>query len=215
MKIAVARESLLLGKEKPSYAACDKISYNELVEDRVSASIMGQYMGEITNRKPVETTGDGDCLFNAVSILLNGNESLSVELRFLTVLEMVNEEKKVQNQDDRASIKILSPNYEQAVLDCAKISAYSSMWTAVALSYVVDRPLKTHYPAVNGSKDLAFRAFNATFNAKAAGELLDVMWTSTSNVSNRKKIWTPNHFVAMVPIIVDEHTSNKKTEIVR
>lgn len=36
----------------------------------------------------VKSTGDGDCLFNAVSTLLVGDESLSIELRYKTCLEM-------------------------------------------------------------------------------------------------------------------------------
>eukprot|EP00795_Rhopilema_esculentum_P017102 gene17102-8619_t len=38
--------------------------------------------------KPVRTTGNGSCLFNASSIALIGNESLSVYLRCLTSIEM-------------------------------------------------------------------------------------------------------------------------------
>ncbi|KAK6171811.1 hypothetical protein SNE40_018238 [Patella caerulea] len=38
---------------------------------------------------PLKTSGDKNCLFNAVSILLQGDEKLSVALRYLSCLTLI------------------------------------------------------------------------------------------------------------------------------
>ena len=41
--------------------------------DRIAAEVIDNYVDDITGN-PIKTTGDGDCLFNAISILLTGND---------------------------------------------------------------------------------------------------------------------------------------------
>ena len=41
------------------------------------------------NIKPIKTTGDGNCLFNAASIAICRNERLAVEIRLRTALELL------------------------------------------------------------------------------------------------------------------------------
>ena len=67
-----------LGKVRFSSAAVDKtvleLLYNkDIIEDRM----------------PVKTSGDGNCLFNAVSLALFGTESFATELRLRTALELL------------------------------------------------------------------------------------------------------------------------------
>ena len=41
------------------------------------------------NVLPIETTGDGNCMFNAVSTLVYGNETFNVELRMRAVINLI------------------------------------------------------------------------------------------------------------------------------
>lgn len=64
----------------------------------------------------IKSTGDGDCLFNAISIILCGDESMSVELKYKCCLEMVSNGEKIQQHKDKAALFCVSPDYEEAAL---------------------------------------------------------------------------------------------------
>jgi hypothetical protein len=87
LKEAVRIENLLIGNDKEctSTSLCE----THVEVDQITMSIIDKY--HCVSGKPITTTADGDCLFNATSILLFGNESKSVEMRYKTVLKMVGE----------------------------------------------------------------------------------------------------------------------------
>ncbi|KAH3861979.1 hypothetical protein DPMN_024932 [Dreissena polymorpha] len=60
-------------------------------EDLVASDILDMYTDE--PGVPRITTGNGDCLFNAMSVLLCGHEGLSRELRYHTRPNMVRKER--------------------------------------------------------------------------------------------------------------------------
>lgn len=77
----------------------------------------------------IKSSADGDCLFNAVSIHSKGDERLSVELRYKTVLMMESQEHVFRNQTNKANIFWTSPEYNEALKSCTKIGCMSSIWT--------------------------------------------------------------------------------------
>lgn len=147
----------------------------------------------------VKSTGDGDCLFNAVSTLLVGDESMSIELRYKTCLEMFLNREKSQEHKDRASFHLLSPSYDNALKSCARPGQYSSVWTILGICNVIQLPMDILYPAVNGTKDLAFRKYNMSIrpNNPISNDPIRIMWSSTFE-PRPKKCWTPNHLVPVV-----------------
>ena len=50
--------------------------YSAIGVDTNSKTLLSQYFKDSIVGEPLKTTGDGDCLFNAASILLVGNESI-------------------------------------------------------------------------------------------------------------------------------------------
>ena len=169
--------------------------------DSVSDHILQRNLYE-SNSNAVISTGDGDCLFNSVSIHMVGNESLSLELRYKTCLEMVLNEGTVSSHKSRASLLLLSPDYNVAARNCARIGQFSSVWTMIALCNVIKVPIKSLYPCLNGSKDLPFMKLNQTFQPTGIKsgdnkEPIRVMWTHTQ-MPRKGKTWTPNHFVPVV-----------------
>ena len=80
----------------------------------------------------------------------------------------------------------------------------------IAVSNLLNLPVQSVYPCMNGSKHVAFTTLNNLFRPPFADPekgSLTIMWTSTSmpeknsfTISQRKskREWTPNHFVPLV-----------------
>ena len=101
-------------------------------------------------------------MFNAASILLSllsGDEVLAVELKYKCCLEMGLNAAAIKNHKDRTALILLSPDYLDALVRCAR-GGYSSAWTMVALSKITLHKIKMLYPMVNCLKDLAVRTVN-------------------------------------------------------
>ena len=79
----------------------------------------GEFMqiGGIEAYATLQSTGNGNGLFNSVSIVLFGNESKAVELRVRTALQMIHSSQMYSNMSD---LLIISPSYLNATVDCVK-----------------------------------------------------------------------------------------------
>jgi hypothetical protein len=210
-------KSLLLGDDfLCDHTAKDAVSILESDIDPIAKMILQNFTGEHGN--PLKTSGNGDCLFDAASLYLVGNETKSVELRYKTALMLINEENVIRNHKDKASLKDLSPSYDSAVRDCAQIGKYSSQWTIIALAKVLNMPIKVIYPSVGGHKGLAHRTLNAVYNVGSSeSALLTIMWTSmkapTSAMISGRKWWSPNHFVPVISAMESNLSSTTGKEL--
>lgn len=71
----------------------------------------------------------------------------------------------------------------------------------MALANVVDHPIMSIYPCVNGVKDFYFTQFNTSLNpinTQSSRQTLKVLWTSVFPPSPDRE-WFPNHFVPLLP----------------
>jgi hypothetical protein len=89
----------------------------------------------------------------------------------------------------------------------------------MALSSLLNIPIESVYPNINGSKHIAFQSLNTTFKPPFAdpekGKII-IMWTNTTepdkNVfkpkanKRQRKEWTPNHFVPLVDVTRKRNT---------
>ena len=83
---------------------------------------------------PVFMKGDGNCLFNSISLLLTGEQSqLSTELRIKVVGEMV---KNRSFYDAGDFLKYWADNFEEDMLDSMRSETYSSFHHMYALANV-------------------------------------------------------------------------------
>ena len=170
--------------------------------DTVSHIIKEKY-GIMPLRKPLFVSGDGNCLFNAVSVSLCGSQRLAAELRVRTVIEMVMNADNYKHCSDAKTYLTLAPSYKEACVDCGRNGAFSSVWTIVALSTVIGRPIHSVYPPCNGtegSNGFIYRSLNATFPNDGSSKVqpIYIMWTST--VHHHKGLWSPNHFVPLIAL---------------
>lgn len=139
-------------------------------------------------------TGNGNCLFNACSIALIGDESISIYLRCLTSIEMFKwsnhyanhpmiygqylHGKKI-NENAIFSITIsqiafqlfrkdfrISPVQAEAV-NVAKNFTYSPFLSVLALSSAIGRPIESYYPIENEAAGNVYEMlFNCTVNPR-------------------------------------------------
>ena len=129
---------------------------------------------------PIETSGDGSCLYNAVSLSLVGDESLSALLRMLTVSELfanaefyanhpqIKEFASASGYTNSAIISIfLSEQKSLATYngDCSKVvqaiqvlaqetaepSVYSRQFHILSLASVVGKPIFAAYPDIQSA----------------------------------------------------------------
>ena len=147
---------------------------------------------------PSMTTGDGNCLFNAVSIALTGNEDRAPELRVRTSVEMALNADTYKRRLDYDQLLAHSPSYSASMKDCCTEGAYSSIWTMMALSAVIGLPIKSVYPPMNGTKCKAHTALSKLFvtDENEKRETLTVMWSRMGPW--RLPTWTGNHFVPIL-----------------
>jgi hypothetical protein len=62
----------------------NSVSYSHLIQDSVSSSLLGDNW---VSSVPVSVTGNGNCLFNAISVYLYGNEKFAAEIKVKTCIE--------------------------------------------------------------------------------------------------------------------------------
>ena len=120
---------------------------------------------EVVEFVPVSTVGDGSCCFRAVSILINGDQSIHEELRLRTVVEMalngayfladedllhrISAQERVFNFSAGAGnidAVVLETVYREEARQTCKLSTLASFWHLQALANVLHRRLKSAYP---------------------------------------------------------------------
>ena len=162
---------------------------------------------------PGLSTGDGNCLFNAVSTVLTGDEELAPELRLRTAIEMALNTDKYKKRGDYNDLMACSPSYEESLLAACTDGAYMSVWNMIVLSTVVGKPIQSVYPALNGDKDKTLGYLNKLFktNENQNRETITVLWSRLGPC--RRPSWTPNHFVPILPHS-SQQPSKPKTSII-
>lgn len=201
---AVKRESVIM---RDPFIVTDELPtthvYFQRSTDIVSSRLQEKF-GFMPERRPLSVSGDGNCLFNAVSVALCGAERYADELRVRTVIEMVMNAEKYKSSPSAKTYLTLAPNYKDACVECGRNGAYSSVWTIVALTSVIGRPIHSVYPPCNGtdgSNGFIVRSLNTTFlpDTNCKFEPIYIMWTSTTP-KPRKGLWSPNHFVPLLAL---------------
>ena len=91
LTIGVEREKLLLKKVPLDASVHEDFSYQR--QDLIANAIVLQYT--VSTKVTLQSTGNGDCLFNSFSTGLVGDKSRAVELRYRCCIEMVTNKKQI------------------------------------------------------------------------------------------------------------------------
>ncbi|XP_070706031.1 vertnin [Pempheris klunzingeri] len=168
---------------------------------------------------PLNCKGEGNLLFDAVSMLLVGNTGLSLELQVRTVVEMVLWKRyylsgmidsKMMLQAVRFSlcaeesedmlnlpVTVLEAIFDADVKASCFPGSYANMWHVYALSSVLQFNIYSVYPMFN----LKIRPyFNRvirprTWPKDSEPQTLHIMWSGELQSGS---LFRPNHFVALV-----------------
>ncbi|XP_010736415.2 vertnin [Larimichthys crocea] len=168
---------------------------------------------------PLNCKGEGNLLFDAVSMLLVGNTDLSLELQVRTVLEMVLWKRyylsgmidsKMMLQAVRFSLcaeesedmlnlpgTVLEAIFDADVKASCFPGSYANMWHVYALSSVLQFNIYSIYPMFNlkirpyFNRVICPRVWSNVSNRQT----LHVMW---SGELQSESLFRPNHFVALV-----------------
>lgn len=129
---------------------------------------------------PTNWTGNGNCFFNAASILLCGNERMATELRVRTAVALIQLQEEFTNPTNAAVRELV---HEQAVLyspfgakdhsvtrdsiydneinmvfrdellTTLTDGAWSGMWQFIGLATAIQMPILSIYPEYNWDND--------------------------------------------------------------
>jgi hypothetical protein len=171
-----------------------------LPQDFVSNQLIA-VSGGMADKRPFQTSSDGNCLFNSASIATFGDQFKAAELRVLTCLEMLDHSDYYERQHKTTGLHLVTQDYNEAVVDCAIDGNFSCAWTIHALSSVLKIPIRSVYPSVNGLLDNSIPILNTVFKPRVASKKAQpifFMWTSTG--SHTRGTWTPDDFVPLLSV---------------
>ena len=215
LEAAVVIERILLREEPLLQPRVDgKKDKKTLVQDVKATEYLFPYGGNsrAAARLPVEVTGDGNYLYNSISVALAGNESLAPELRLRICMEMVLSAKTYQERYPMLGMS--SSDYSRDCLDAAMDGSYSTVWSIAAAASVIGREVFSIYPPVNGLLDMYAASLTTVFQpfTGESGVRITLMWTRMRE--HKGQIWTPDHFVPLLPAAdIDCHRPEQKRHI--
>ncbi|NXU49216.1 VRTN protein, partial [Turnix velox] len=210
---ALEAERTLSSFSLPGY--CGRQFQEELEVDRVARSLYPE--DAPSNMLPLVCKGEGNRLFEAASVLLWGNPSLSLELQVRTVVEMLLHKQyylsgmidsKVMLQAARYSLcteetpemtslpmAILEAIFDADIKATCFPGTFANMWHVYALASVLQCNIYSIYPMSN----LKIRPyFNRLIRPRKSGprtSTLHIMW---SGQQLSQQVFKPQYFVAVV-----------------
>lgn len=172
--------------------------FGSLAVDMYSKDLLAAYMPD-DHGIPACNIANGDALFRAASIAVSAKDSLVTELRVRTCIEMVAYKSFHRWQKNHAALAACTPDYDDSCLDCAFQEEGTSAWTISALASVINRPIVSVYPRVNGPTDKTSVTLNTVFLPRTRENYeqpIRIMWTrNQTDIEN--EIWIPDHFVPL------------------
>jgi len=156
----------------------------------------------LENHVPLQVSGDGNCLYRALSRGLYGTEEHHMLLRLFTALEIACHD-KLYNLDypelgnmtgDR---RIDLPSYKDTLDAVLQPGAYQDSVPMFAASAVIHKPIASHHPSSNDNLSAWTRRVVGRGVKHAATELR-ILWSSMF-VPDRAATFSANHFVVLHP----------------
>ncbi|XP_070210071.1 uncharacterized protein [Littorina saxatilis] len=207
------RERILL------FSVPDPLSAKDLLfaQDQTAADLLDTSVNGMCH--PLSVPADGNCFFNAASLLLFGDVEHHTELRVRTVAEMCCSEELFLDGSNWTSpaikldpeelleVAILTSHkidaepaecFHSEVLNVVKNSTYTGLWEFFGLSMALKLPIQSVYPPMGW--ELYQRHCNRIVRAPGVSknQKLMVFWSSLRGSAGPPEHWVPNHFVPLV-----------------
>jgi hypothetical protein len=175
------------------------IDYSNMVKDRVSLKLIKKYLRDMISFIPLKTTGDGSCLYNAISLYLFGHEKFALELRLRAATYQIIHEKELKVLQKNSSWgENCYVDFDKEVEETLNRSGYGSSLTIEVLARVTQIKISAVFPYIEGYTGFHHKIeLTASFNAHAKHTKKNaiLMWTSMEDVG---KYFRVNHFVPIV-----------------
>ena len=142
--------------------------------------------------EPLQTTGDGNCFYNSISLGLFGSEEHSIFLRLKIVFYMILNYSTI---DTPISFRPFSHSKFESVVSACKINEWANESIFYFASFALNICIHSIYPPHNGLLDLAHIEMNRPFNSESSRKIY-IMWCGYKS----KNLWVPNHFIALLPL---------------
>ena len=199
--------------------------------DQTSVEMLRKHCSWLLARfTPVTTTGDGNCMYRAISYALFGTQSHHVHLRLLCCIELLANRSFYDStcsqfyEPYKADPELVLQDYETYVVETVKDGADADMLTILCISSVVHKPIQTHWPiTVRPGKSSPFTKL-VTGRDVSTLQPIHILWT-VSHFDPRRKEVVINHFVPLIdgpvnpasPIIspVEEHDTAPEVVVVQ
>ena len=173
--------------------------------DIISTQILTKYHPALLeDSAPLQTIGDGNCLYRALSKLLTGHEESHKLIRLEVALELIifsdrydaKSKKKLEFLNDS---RIVTSDIHKLIKDAIRLGSFSEMAHMYAASAAIKKPIRSYFPP-QAQLELSSEPFTRTIvgrGAKQSNPAGCIMWTSMC-IPQTLNSFSPNHFVPLV-----------------
>lgn len=201
------QERLLMGSHGASFLipSVTLLGSSKKQIDELSCDILQQLNPAVLKSfLPLHVVGDGNCLYRAVSLNLFGSDIYHKELRFLMMLEILDNisfyDVTSHNHIDLIKdFRIITPTFRELCQNGSSMGSFADVMNVYALSSVVKKPIKMFMPST-GPLDNRSSSYSRTVLGRGVSERLHVevilMWTSATPLKIDCE-FRPNHFVVL------------------
>ena len=226
--IQFVKEANVIKVEQEEFSIPTSIytNYESVSEDKISRQLLPN--DAHPQLIPMQSYGDGNCLFRSISLIVFGNQNYHTEFRVCTIIELTcNEELYLQEEtfsemaeyshdgileyiiEVSVSDGSYVPNNRQEslcneIMHSAKRDIYASMLHIMALCNVIKKPINSIHPLVQNpgiDRDVHNQILfpiGEIYYSDSLSDTLSILWTHTSDTSLVS--WKPNHFVPCFPV---------------
>lgn len=223
--------------DKCSIVQSDVIDLAKLPRDDLGTSLIPDNIAAkplaYGNPVALKSTGNGNCLYNSVSLLLCGDESRSESLRILVAGELYFNAEYYANHEIFRSTPIKLSEVQESMLFTVALSAdgykmlasggskidaikaealagckngvWGSLLHVMALASVIRRPIYSLYPEVNFRYRPLMQKLLNPREARMNGEVIPVflLWSREGSLDNRPNAWFTPNHFVQVILIAD------------
>ena len=143
---------MLMFQQQLSVSDVRNFENNAYSRDPVAKKIL-RSCGRCDNIHALKVSGDGNCLFNSLSMAVCGTEVRSLEMRWQCVFELILNEDYYKSYHASNSSGAFNPSFNEACHDALIEHLVSFIWFVHVGASVLQRPIHSVYSSVNGLLD--------------------------------------------------------------
>ena len=162
--------------------------------------------GEHNKLVAYQSSPDGNCFYNSLSILLYGDESSPIQLRYLLTVFIIENYDSLLLNNPTVNLPnlntLLGFSIDDSLMACSRIpdgsrAAWSTSMTGFLAAQAFNISLNVIYPPVSGFEDPYF-LFPQRHEGHSSILKVNILWTSSNLVQSGGNQYMFNHFVPCV-----------------